>query len=188
MNAAMASGMAPHRHAVHTTTRQSNRAVLPSWVMMLPHLPAGTHLMAFSPSMMNGGSSSTTTHSPFPLLPGVGKMTRVSAVRFTAFVPAFLLTPRGLPSLSVTVIPARVSLKRIRYTLAAPAHATANQGMHYRKSGETNPPCPADRLRRTWRPACCQPAPHPPTRSSPSSTPSEYRRCSTPSTCCGCSS
>ena len=112
----------------------------------------------------------------------------VSAVRFTAFVPAFLLTPRGLPSLSVTVIPARVSLKRIRYTLAAPAHATANQGMHYRKSGETNPPCPADRLRRTWRPACCQPAPHPPTRLSPSSTPSEYRRCSTPSTCCGCSS
>ena len=37
----------------------------------------------------------------------------------------------ALPSLSVTVMPVRVSLKRIRYTLAAPAHATANHGMHY---------------------------------------------------------
>lgn len=57
-------------------------------------------------------------------------MTRVRAVRLTALVPAFLLTPRVLPSLSMTVIPARVSLKRIKYTLAAPAQATANQGMH----------------------------------------------------------
>ena len=63
--------------------------------------------------------------------PGVGRITRVSAVRFTAFVPAFLLTPSALPSLSVTVMPVRVSLKRIRYTFAAPAHATANHGMHY---------------------------------------------------------
>lgn len=63
-------------------------------------------------------------------IPGVGRMTRVRAVRLTALVPAFLLTPRVLPSLSMTVIPARVSLKRIKYTLAAPAQATANQGMH----------------------------------------------------------
>lgn len=58
-------------------------------------------------------------------------MTRVRAVRLTALVPAFLLTPNSLPSASLIAIPVRVSLKRIRQTLAAPAQATANQGMHY---------------------------------------------------------
>ena len=81
--------------------------------------------------MMKGGSNSTTRHRETMKQPGVGRITRVNAVRFTAFVPAFLLTPSALPSLSVTVMPVRVSLKRIRYTFAAPAHATANHGMHY---------------------------------------------------------
>ena len=131
MNAAMASGIAPHRHAVHTTISHRPLSLLPSCIAIFPHFPAGMQCNARNASMMNGGSSSTTRQSPPASRPGVGRRTRVNAVRFTALVPALRLTPSSFPSLSITEIPVRVSLKRIKYTFAAPAHATANQGMHY---------------------------------------------------------
>ena len=111
--------------------------------------------------MMKGGSNNTIIQSLNSLLPGVGRIIRVRAVRFTAFDPAFLLTPRAFPSLSVTVIPARVSLKRIKYTLAAPAQATANQGIHYSQFTPSFLPCQEDHLLHTSEQACYQQEQHP---------------------------
>ena len=143
---------------------------------------------AFKASMINGGSSSTISQSHSATRPGVGRRIRVNAVRFTALVPALRLTPSSFPSLSITAIPVRVSLKRIKYTFAAPAQATANQGMHYAQRPNECEPCPADHRLRDAGPACCQPEPHSQTRSWPSSTPSRCPLRWTPSTCCGCCS
>ena len=138
MNAAIASGIAPHRHAVQTTIPHHPFLLLPRFIAIPPHFPAGMQCSARKASKMNGGSSSTTRQSQSATAPGVGSRTRVRAVRFTALVPAFRLTPSWFPSLSITAIPVRVSLKRIKYTFAAPAHATANQGMHYTLRDLTN--------------------------------------------------
>ena len=171
VNAAIASGIAPHRHAVHTTSSHRLSPLLPSCIAIFPHFPAGMQCIARRPSMINGGSSSTTRQNGSTALPGVGRITRVNAVRFTALLPAFRLTPSSFPSLSFTVMPVRVSLNRIKYTFAAPAHATANQGMHCAHTHTTQLPCPADRRRQGAAPACYPQEPRSQTRSSQSSTP-----------------